>query len=215
MKYAVVDLEMCKVQKMYKKDYNCNQETIQIGAVMLDEEYNIIDEFNTYVKPKYGQLDTFIRDLTGITQKDLANAPGFEEALESFLDWLTADDVRCVSWSGSDPGQLVHEYKEKGLYDDRFDIVIANWKDCQKTFGRLMGKNRAYSLEEALIAADISQEGKAHDGFDDARNTALLFAKMEKNETLELNPVYKAAGDEEVEHLGFSMGELLAGIVLA
>ena len=102
----------------------------------------------------------------------------------------------------------------KNFYDDRFDIVIANWKDCQKTFSYMMEKNRAYSLEEALIAADICQEGKAHDGFDDARNTALLFAKMEQNETLELNPVYKAARDDEVEHLGFSMGDLLAGIVL-
>jgi inhibitor of KinA sporulation pathway (predicted exonuclease) len=215
MKYAVVDLEMCKVPKIYKSSYNCNQETIQIGAVMLDEDYNIIDSFNTYVKPQYGQVDPFIQNLTGISQKDLIGAPSFEEALGAFLDWLTADDVRCVSWSGSDPGQLIHEYKEKGLYDDRFDIVIANWKDCQKTFSRLMGKNRAYSLEEALIAADISQEGKAHDGFDDARNTALLFAKMEQNEKLKLNPIYEAARDEEVEHLGFSMGDLLAGIVIA
>jgi inhibitor of KinA sporulation pathway (predicted exonuclease) len=215
MKYAVVDLEMCKVPKMYKDKYNFNQETIQIGAVLLDENYEIIDEFNTYVKPRYGQVDSFIGKLTGISQKDLVDAPSFEEALENFLDWLTADDVRCVSWSGSDPAQLVHEYNAKKFYDDRFDIVIANWKDCQKTFSDMMEKKRAYSLEEALIAADICQEGKAHDGFDDARNTALLFAKMEQNETLELNPVYKAAREDEVEHLGFSMGDLLAGIVLA
>jgi hypothetical protein len=42
MKYAVVDLEMCKVPKIYKSSYNCNQETIQIGAVMLDEKYKDI-----------------------------------------------------------------------------------------------------------------------------------------------------------------------------
>ena len=215
MKYAVVDLEMCKVPKIYKSSYNCNQETIQIGAVMLDEDYNIIDSFNTYVKPQYGQVDPFIQNLTGISQKDLIGAPSFEEALGAFLDWLTADDVRCVSWSGSDPGQLIHEYKEKGLYDDRFDIVIANWKDCQKTFGQKMGRKNAYKLEEALIASDISPEGRAHDGLADAYNTALLFAKLEQNPDYELNELYQTARNEETDHLTFCMGDLLAGLVLA
>ena len=41
MKYAVVDLEMCKVPKGYKKfGYKWCLETIQIGAVLLEENYN-------------------------------------------------------------------------------------------------------------------------------------------------------------------------------
>ena len=216
MKYAVIDLEMCNVPKGFKKfGYKWRQETIQIGAVLLDENYDIVDEFNTYVKPEYGHIDGFIRDLTGITQADVAAAPCFEEALEMFLEWLPYDDVRCVSWSDSDPKQIVHEVFAKGIEDERLEIILANWIDCQKTFGQKMGKKSLYKLEEALIASDIVPEGRAHDGFADAYNTAQLFAKLEQNPDYELNEYYRTAREEETEHLSFCMGDLFAGIVLA
>lgn len=216
MKYAVVDLEFCKVPKGYKKfGYKWRQETIQIGAVLLDDDYEIIDEFNTYVRPEFGRVDWFIENLTGISQADVMSAPHFEEALEMFLDWLPEDDVRCVSWSDSDPKQLVHEVVAKNIDDDRLEIIFANWIDCQKTFGQKMGRKNAYKLEEALIASDIVPEGRAHDGLSDAYNTALLFAKLDQNPDYELNEFYKTAREEETEHLSFSMDDLFAGIVLA
>lgn len=216
MKYVVLDLEMCRVPKGYKKyGYNWRMETIQIGAVLLDENYCIVDEFNTYVRPEYGRVDGFIENLTGIKQADVVNAPCFETALESFLDWLPADDVRCVSWSNSDPIQLVHEYIEKCVDDERFEIMIANWIDCQEMFGRKMSKENPYSLEEALIAADIIPEGKAHDGLCDAYNTALLFSKLDQNPDFELNTIYQEAREEETEHLSFCMGDLFTGLAFA
>lgn len=215
MKYAVLDLEMCKVPKGYKKyGYKWCQETIQIGAVLLNEDYEIIDEFNTFVKPEFGKIDCFIENLTGITQADVMDAPCFEEALEMFLDWLPADDVRCVSWSTSDPKQFIHEIFAKKVNDDRLEIIFANWIDCQKTFGEKMGRKNAYSLSEALIASDIYPEGREHDGLADAYNTALLFAKLEQNPDFELNPLYQTARSEETEHLSFCMGDLFAGIVV-
>ncbi|WP_029232971.1 3'-5' exonuclease [Butyrivibrio sp. VCB2006] len=216
MKYAVIDLEMCKVPKGYKKfGYKWCQETIQIGAVLLDEDYEIVDEFNTYVRPEYGHIDWFIENMTGISQADVMTAPSFAEALEMFLDWLPYDDVRCVSWSNSDPKQIVHEVVAKGIEDERLEIIFANWKDCQKTFGQKMGRKNAYKLEEALIASDIIPEGRAHDGLADAYNTALLFAKLDQNPDYELNEFYQTARNEETEHLSFCMGDLFAGIVLA
>ena len=216
MKYAVVDLEMARVPKGYKKfGYKWCQETIQIGAVLLDEDYEIVDEFNTLVKPQYGHIDSFIENMTGISQADVMMAPSFEEALMMFLDWLPYDDVRCVSWSDSDPKQIVHEVIAKGIDDERLEIIFANWIDCQKTFGKKMGRENAYKLEEALIASDIVPEGRAHDGLADAYNTALLFAKLDQNPDYELNELYKTAREEDTEHLSFSMGDLFAGIVLA
>lgn len=149
MKYAVVDLEFCKVPKGYKKfGYKWCQETIQIGAVLLDEDYEIIDEFNTYIRPEYGHIDWFIENMTGIRQADVMSAPSFEEALMMFLDWLPYDDVRCVSWSDSDPKQIVHEVMAKCIEDERLEIILANWMDCQKTFDRKMGRKDAYKLEQ-------------------------------------------------------------------
>ena len=81
--YVVVDLEMCKVPySNRKKEFHGANETIQIGAVLLNEKYEVVDEFNTYVRPEFGSLDWFITNLTGITSKDLKSAPTMRE-------WLT------------------------------------------------------------------------------------------------------------------------------
>ncbi len=216
MKYAVLDLEMCMVPKGIRKyGYKYRQETIQIGAVLLDDNYEVIDEFNTYVKPEYGWIDDFIEKLTGISQHDVAEAPSFEEALEAFLDWLPADDVRCVSWSDSDPKQIIHEAFAKGIEDDRLEIIFANWIDCQKTFGQKMDRKKSYSLEDALFISNIAPEGRAHNGLVDAANTATLFTKLETEPDYRLNEWYETARKEDVDHLSFCMGDLFAGIVLA
>ena len=39
MNYVVIDLEMCKVPKLYRRNYKHANETIQIGAVLLDSEF--------------------------------------------------------------------------------------------------------------------------------------------------------------------------------
>lgn len=70
-------------------------------------------------------------------------------------------------------------------------------------------------VEEALIAADIVTEGRAHDGLCDAYNTALLFAKLEQEDEFELSTLYRQVREETENHLSFSMGDLFAGIVLA
>lgn len=38
MDYLVIDLEMCRVKKLYRKTYKYASEIIQIGAVLLDED---------------------------------------------------------------------------------------------------------------------------------------------------------------------------------
>lgn len=56
-------------------------ETIQIGAVLLDENFERIGTLSEYVNPSYGAIDSFIGNLTGIRQSDLRGAPKLEEAL--------------------------------------------------------------------------------------------------------------------------------------
>ena len=80
---VVIDIEMCIVQKEYQwKDYPYEHEIIQIGAVMMDEAYGITGEFSSYVRPRYGRIDHFIQGLTGISDKDILEAPSLKEALE-------------------------------------------------------------------------------------------------------------------------------------
>ena len=107
---------MCKVPKAFRcKEYKYSQETIQIGAVLLDENYEIVSKFSTYVKPQYGQMDSFISRLTGIGVADIIDAPNMCDALEMFSKWLPDSDVCCVSWSNSDDCQIRHKEKRSEL----------------------------------------------------------------------------------------------------
>lgn len=210
--YVVVDLEMCMVPVGCRtRNFRWASETIQIGAVLVDDNYEIIDIFNTLVRPEYGYIDSFIEGLTGITTASVKKAPVMKEALNSFLEWVP-DDAVMVAWSDSDGRQLRREATGKHILSDRLESLITNCIDCQQIFGDRMEEKRAYSLEEALIAADIYQTGRAHDGFDDAFNTALLFAKLQQNDDIVLNPIYKAARSETSEQLSFSLGSLFAGL---
>lgn len=212
MKYVVVDLEMCEIPRsMRNEDFRWCRETIQIGAVQLDENYEVVDRFNTFVCPQRGSLDARISRMTGIKNADLVRAPKFADAINLFLNWLPADDFRCVSWSNSDPRQIEHDMEARHIHIERLEKIIEEWIDCQETFGNKMNSKRDFSLEEALVASDIYQEGQAHDGLMDAYNTAMLFARLSKDPEYALNDIYMAA-KEEVEHLGFSIGDLLIGI---
>ena len=215
MRYAVLDLEMCRVPKSLRTDeYRWSRETIQIGAVMLDENFNVVRKFSTFVRPQYGRMDPFIERLTGITKENVYTAQYFEAAINRFLRWLKDYDVKCVSWSYADENQIRREVEAKGINNERLNQLLDSWIDCQKLFDEMMDSVRQYSLEEALIASDICNEGRAHDGLVDAYNTALLFAKLKTEPVYKLNELYSNARTGQVEHLGVTLGDMFGGLKL-
>ena len=211
--YVVIDLEMCRVPKSMKKQYGYKNGIIQIGAVLMDSNLDVTDKFNRYVKPQYGELDGYISKLTGITDENLKDAPYITTALNEFLEWLPDDEVVAVSWGDADEHQFRKELEAKEIVvDSRFMNLLDNWIDCQPQFTSKMKTDtkKQYSLEEALIATDICTDGRAHNGLDDAYNTALLYAKMQREDELVLNPYYKSAHYEIVEDLSYDIGDILA-----
>lgn len=94
-KYVIVDLEMCHVPRAIQdiNNYYRGSEIIQIGAVLVDEDLQIVDNFVTLVCPEFGTIDTYIENLTGISRKDVCGAPRIKEALEMFIDWLPEDAI--------------------------------------------------------------------------------------------------------------------------
>ena len=212
--YAVIDLEMCKVpRKCRTNKYHYAMETIQIGAVLLNESLEIVDRFATYVSPVFGYIDSYIERLTGINKYDIRGAPDMEEALQRLADWLP-EDVRAVSWSDSDEIQIQREMKEKNICIKGIEMLFENWIDCQKIFSEKLNATKCYNLTEALNIADIIYKDGDHDGLVDAYNTALLFAKMEREGELKLSPYYSKMLFSEEDGNGFTVGSLFAGIDL-
>ena len=188
--YVIVDLEMCNVPQGARKGmFQAASELIQIGAVLVDENYHIMDSFMTYVAPQFGAIDSFIERLTGITRKHTEHAPSTKDALESFVNWLP-DDACLVAWSDNDRNQIQREIRGKEINIPRLDMYMGEeyWIDCQALFADRLDSNKRFRLSEALIIADIDYDEGAHDALIDARNTARLFEKVQCEEVITLSP---------------------------
>ncbi len=212
--YVIVDLEMCNVPDCRKcKAFHWGNELIQIGAVMLDDSFEISDQFMTFVSPQFGVIDKFIERLTGISRRDVSGAPSTRDALELFAAWLPEDAI-LVSWSENDELQIRRELRGKSIAIPGFDTYLETWEDCQKTFGEKMDSHRSYKLSEALLMADIEADDGAHDALVDAKNTARLFAKMKREKNLKLNR-YLFTESETVPSVFSPFADLLAGFSVA
>ena len=108
-----------------------------------------------------------------------------------------------------------NEMIKKNIVNAKLSMLLDSWIDYQAPDDEKLGMEGKVSLEESLIATDIIQDGKAHDGLDDAYNTALLFVKMETNPDFELNKMYSYAKEEKTRNLSYTLGDLFAGFKVA
>lgn len=214
--YLVLDLEMCMVKGAAKKKmHGMTQEIIQIGAVMMNNENHIVDDFCIYVKPEYGQLNDFITELTGITKDKLEAAPNLRTAIMKFIEWIGERKVTVLSWSDSDYYQLIREMRVKKIKHHNMQDLLDEWLDFQKSFDDMLGLHRQYALEDAMEIGRIRPIGRMHDGLSVAYNTARLLAKIQRQPSFQLEFVPIVEYAEEIEHLSFRMGELFTPEILA
>ena len=77
-------------------------EIIEIGAVLLDDEYNVIKEYDTYVKPDRLEIRNKVQRMTGITTDKLLFSIKIAEALKELIS-ITPDieNTTLYTWSVS------------------------------------------------------------------------------------------------------------------
>ena len=100
MEYIIFDLEFNQGfdKKLNKTVSNekCPFEIIQIGAIKLDSKFNIIDTFNSYVKPTiYKDIHPFISRMTNIKNSDFKyfnNPAGKSIGLQNAISILELDE---------------------------------------------------------------------------------------------------------------------------
>ncbi len=211
MKYIVLDLEMNRIRRSLKIN-ELNREIIEIGAIALNEAFDEIGSFMTYVRPDYneGEIEEVIQRLTGISTEMVRQAPGFAPAMDLFTEWLAGfqDEILLIEWSDSDKKQLLREIRAKeyaleGLKEN----LLGQWYDLQQAFGQVVGLTRQVSLEDALMYTGDDFEGRQHDALYDARNTAHLYSMISNPDS------YKAELKKVIDYLrpepiGVSIGDM-------
>lgn len=172
MNYVVLDLEATCWDQWEKRQ----NETIEIGAILINDEKEIISEFQRFIKPlRFPKLSDFCKELTTIKQTDIDQASHFYEVIEAFKKWFDCakgDYILC-SWGFYDKKQFANDCDLNNLDKSwlKPHISLKHQHGKLKNLPRPIGMKRALQLEKMEI------EGTHHRGIDDARNISKLFLK--------------------------------------
>lgn len=180
MKHIMIDLEMNKIEKQMKDNKKLSSELIEIGAVKMDEQFEFLEKYQTYVAPDFGKMDSKIIELTGITDDMLVGAPAFAAALDDFARWIGEEETQFYSWSLSDIRQFQIEADFKEYRGNIICRMEDNWIDFQQEYSDLLGISKKIKLNEAVSAADYEFTGDQHTALADAVNTAEIL-KLSKH----------------------------------
>ncbi len=151
-------------------------EIIQIGAVRMNEEQLIEDEFQVLIKPKYfRRLNRRVSKLTGIKENRLRDeGVPFPEAMEQFKAWC-GEDIIFLTWGFDDIGILRENLQLFGMDCDWTD----RWYNAQMIFNaQTDGSNSQKALKTAMEIFGIEPSLPAHDALGDAYHTALICAML-------------------------------------
>ncbi len=152
-------------------------ETIEIGAVALDENGAIQSEFDCFVRPVvHPQLSDFCTKLTSITQSDVDGTDTFAIAFARFVAWAQegGEPLVLVSWGDYDPRQLQADCARAGI---DYPASFGHHVNIKQRFAELH-VIKPIGMVRALKTLGLPLTGTPHRGIDDARNIAAIAQTM-------------------------------------
>ena len=174
--YIVFDLEWNQGSALTENP-NIPFEILEIGAVKLDENKNIVDTFNEYIRPQvYKKMNFMTKQVIHMEMEELDDAEIFPHVVKRFLKWCGDDYIFCT-WGNSDLTELQINMRYYGI-DPLSDGPI-NYLDVQKLFSIAYsdGKSRR-GLETAVDFMHIEKNDMFHRADSDAYYTAMILKKM-------------------------------------
>ena len=152
-------------------------EIIQIGAVRVTEDQQVMDEFQVLIKPKYyRRLNRRVSKLTGIKESQLREEGiAMEDAMERFRAWC-GEDVTFLTWGFDDITMLRENLQLYGIEEG----WVSRWYNAQMIFNaQTDGSTAQKALKTAMEIFGIEATRPAHDALGDAYHTALICAKLD------------------------------------
>ena len=190
-------------------------EIIEIGAVLLNEDFEIVDKYSTYIKPDNLRISQGVQRLTNITEAKLVKAPNIKEALENLLQ-ITPDinNTTLYTWSESDTNAIECELSSKNIQIEDIKRLCSNYIDIQEIFGERVGIENRINLTKALNMIGLEFNGREHGALADAINTAQILKEIETNQDIK-KTIDNINGYMKSEPLTASMASLFSNIKLS
>ena len=178
--FIVMDLEWNQRPSYRPAAEDCLPfEIIEIGAVKLDDNLQIVSEFQRLIFPHvYRKLHKKIAEVTHLTMDELcAKGEDFLDVMEEFLAWC-GDDYTFCTWGSMDLTELQRNMVYHGM-ELPFPVPVLYY-DLQKIYGLIRGDKAAESLDTVVgeLEIPIDENRPFHRAEDDAWYTALVMQKM-------------------------------------
>ena len=178
MQYIVIDLEWNGSYS--KKAHGYFNEIIEVGAVKVNENMQIVDEFRAAIKPVVSKkLSTIVTDLTNITAEELADGTTFANMMRQLARWMGSDPSTVLTWSTTDLMVLMENCR---FFYGRQEIpFLKNYMDFQVYAQQRMGVDTSQQLGLARAGEllGIPEDTLSlHRALDDSRLTAAILQKV-------------------------------------
>lgn len=176
MNYIVMDLEWNQ-SASGQSDENPRLpfEIIEIGAVKLDDQFNIIDQYGSIVKPRiYRRLQSHIRELLNYDESVLRTGRPFDVVFREFKKWCGEDYIFCT-WGPLDLTCLQQNMDFYYLKNFTFPLKFYNLQEIY-AINQYNDKSQMPSLEKAVKELDIPID--IAEPFHCAKNDAFYTAKV-------------------------------------
>lgn len=175
MNYIILDMEWDSAY--FKKSKGFINQIIQIGAVKLDSQFNIIDTFEKTINSSISKKLTgrFSR-LTGITNDMMRAGIPLKDAVLCYNDWI-GDDTVTMTWSNSDLYCMLEN--EQNLLDG-VKFKLQKYLDLQSFVQnelRLQGAEITSQISLSTAAEKLGIETEGLD-FHTAKDDCIACAKL-------------------------------------
>ena len=166
----IVDLEATCEE--FSNDFD--NETIEIGAVVVDSSYATLATFQTFCRPvKNPVLSEFCTRLTTITQADVDQAEPFTKVWPAFLEFCNQQGItQWGSWGDYDRKQFS---KDVGRHNLAFPDWFAQHSNLKKVFIKSRpGKHKTVGVAKACEMMGVELVPPHHRALSDARSVVAI-----------------------------------------
>lgn len=169
MHYIAVDFEWNQAGYNRKSSIQLDGEIIQIGAVKMNDDFEVVDYFSADIKPViYRKIHKKVKELTGIDQKQLNNGKDFLVIIEKFRQWC-GDEHIFLTW-GPDDSRIMMQNLLVHKYDTSW---MGRWINLQVIYSMQTEEEKPpMSLEKAVEYYGIPVDMTVHNALNDAKYTA-------------------------------------------
>ncbi len=180
LNYIVIDMEwnqpFSKEHIKIRNGVKLVGEIIQIGAVKLDEDKQIIDKFEIKICPRqYTVLQYMVKKVTSLTQSELRRGARFSDAINLFRNWC-GDKYVFLTWGPNDIPMLKDNLRFFGLSAS----WLPSWYNAQCFFNQQTeNKGRQYSIDFALEYFSVIVDRDRHDALNDAYYTGRILQMLD------------------------------------